>query len=88
MTSSDAVVTPWQSQLPAGPADRVRSVVVDQQCPGLVVRHEDMARTPAVVGWVVAALDTGGAVDPAALRCGSTWRACRAGRGRAVTATI
>ncbi len=70
VTSSDAVVTPWESQLLAGPADRVRSVVVDRQCPGLVVRHENMARTPAVVGWVVAALDTGGAVDPAALRCG------------------
>ena len=68
VTSTDEVVTPWQSQLPTGPADRVRSVIVDQQCPGLAVRHQDMARHPIVVDWVVAALaDPAGA--PAVLAC-------------------
>ncbi len=69
VTSADAVVTPWESQLPAGPADRVRTVVVDERCPGLVVRHEDMARHPAVVAWTVAALQAEGAVDGSALPC-------------------
>jgi triacylglycerol lipase len=69
VTSTDVVVTPWQSQLPAGPPDRVRSVVVDQRCPGLLVRHEDMARTPAVVAWVAAALAAGGDVTAADLPC-------------------
>lgn len=69
VTSADAVVTPWQRQLPDGPADRVRSVVVDQQCPTLVVRHEDMAREPAVVAWTVAALAARGVVEPTALPC-------------------
>lgn len=70
MTSADQVVTPWESQLPDGPSDRVRSVVVDQQCPGLTVRHQDMSRTPAVVSWVVAALEARGDVEPAAMDCG------------------
>jgi triacylglycerol lipase len=69
VTSTDAVVTPWQSQLPIGPAERVRSVVVDQQCPALTVRHEDMARDPAVVSWAVAALGSAGDVAPSALPC-------------------
>lgn len=69
VTSVDAVVTPWESQLPAGPADRVRSVVLDRQCLGLIVAHQDMARTPAVVGWVVAALAAAGEVSADAVIC-------------------
>ncbi|WP_157970577.1 esterase/lipase family protein [Nakamurella deserti] len=69
VTSTDAVVTPWESQLPIGPPDRVRSVVVDQRCPGLVVRHEDMARRPSVVAWVVAALAAAGDVTAEDLPC-------------------
>jgi triacylglycerol lipase len=69
VTSSDQIVTPWQRQIPDGPADRVRSVVLDQQCGRTTIRHQDMPRDQGVVGWVVAALAADGDVQAADLIC-------------------
>jgi triacylglycerol lipase len=62
VVSTDVIVTPWQSQLADGPAERVRSVVLDRRCPGISVRHQDMALVPAVAVWVTLALARGGDV--------------------------
>ena len=69
VTSTDVIVTPWQRQIPDGPADRVRSVVLDQRCPKTQIRHQDMARDRRVVGWVVAALNRRGDVQANDLVC-------------------
>ena len=69
-TADDTVVTPVSSQVPRGPADRVRSLVVQQQCPGVHVDHVALPGFPGVVSWVVAALQTDGRPPPSALSCG------------------
>ena len=69
VTTTDVIVTPWQSQLADGPPERVRSVVLDQRCPSLSVRHQDMPRVPSVARWVTLALDEGGDVDADDLTC-------------------
>ena len=68
-SGDDTVVTPVQSQVPTGPADRVRSVLVQDQCPGAVVDHISLPADPGVIAWTVDALQTGGTPDPATLFC-------------------
>jgi triacylglycerol lipase len=66
---NDTVVTPVASQVPDGPADQVRSIVVQDQCPGQVVDHIRLPASPGVIAWTVSALNSGGAPDPATLTC-------------------
>lgn len=68
-SENDTIVTPIGAQRPDGPADRVRSIVVQDQCPGEVVDHIALPAEPGVIAWAVDALDTDGAPDPAALTC-------------------
>lgn len=68
-TNSDIVVTPVSSQVPAGPPDRVRSVVVENVCPALVTDHIQLPAVRGVVNWAVAALDTDGRPPDSALTC-------------------
>jgi len=65
----DTIVTPVASQVPDGPADRVRSIVVQDQCPDEVVDHISLPADPGVVAWAIHALVNGGTPDPAALSC-------------------
>jgi triacylglycerol lipase len=66
----DTIVTPMSSQVPVGPPDRVRSLVVQDQCPGERVEHVSLPADHGVVAWSVDALETDDAPDPAALTCG------------------
>ena len=68
-TSTDTVVTPVASQVPVGPADRVRALVVQDRCPADTVDHVHLPADPAVNAWTVAALDARGLPDPEALPC-------------------
>lgn len=68
-TRADDVVTPVSSQVPAGPADRVRSVVVEDVCPALVTDHVHLPAVRGVIGWTVAALNTDGRPPTTALTC-------------------
>ncbi len=68
-TRADTVVTPIGSQVPTGPAERVRSLVVEDRCPLLVTDHVRLPAVPGVIDWVVAALDTDGVPAPSALTC-------------------
>lgn len=65
----DTVVTPVDAQSPVGPADRVRSLVIQDRCPRATVSHLDLPADPGVVGWVGAALDSDGRPEPTAYRC-------------------
>ncbi len=69
-TADDTVVTPVASQVPNGPPDRVRSLLVQDRCPGKRVDHVVLPADAGVIGWTVAALETGGTPDPTALTCG------------------
>lgn len=69
VSSADQIVTPWESQIPVGPDNRVRSVVVEQQCAGTRIQHQDMSRDRGVVGWIAAALIDDGDVTAADLVC-------------------
>lgn len=69
-TERDTVVTPVSSQVPAGPADRVRSILVERQCPRLRTDHVGLPAVPGVVAWVQAALSTDGRPAASALTCG------------------
>ena len=63
-SSDDTVVTPVASQVPAGPADRVGRILVQDQCPGEVVDHISLPADPGVIAWTVDALQTA-VPDPA-----------------------
>ncbi|MFN8199930.1 MAG: hypothetical protein U0R72_16645 [Nakamurella multipartita] len=65
----DTVVTPVDGQSPVGPADRVRSLVIQDRCPQARVSHLDLPADPGVAGWVGAALDSDGRPEPTAYRC-------------------
>ncbi len=65
----DTVVTPVDGQSPVGPADRVRSLAIQDRCPRATVSHLDLPADPGVVGWVGAALDSDGRPEPTAYRC-------------------
>ncbi len=69
VSSADIVVTPWQAQIPDGPPDRVRSVVLEQQCANTRTRHQDLVRDPGVIGWTLQALEKQGDVAAADLEC-------------------
>lgn len=68
-TSGDTVVTPISSQVPSGPPDRVRAVVVEDRCPHLVTDHVRLPAVPGVIEWVVSALATGGRPSSTVLAC-------------------
>lgn len=68
-TRSDVVVTPVSSQIPAGPADRVRSVVVEDACPALLTDHIHLPAVRAAIAWTVAALNTDGRPPVSAITC-------------------
>jgi len=68
-STGDTVVTPVPSQVPTGPANRVRSILVQDQCPGETIDHISLPADPGVIDWTIDALDSGGAPDPAALSC-------------------
>ena len=68
-TRRDTVVLPVASQIPAGPSDRVRSVVLEDVCPQVVTDHVHLPAVPGVVAWSVAALDSDGRPAPSALTC-------------------
>ncbi len=68
-TRNDVVVVPVSSQVPNGPPDRVRSIVVENQCPAAHTDHIQLPATPGVISWVVDALNTGGRPAAAALTC-------------------
>lgn len=68
-TRADLVVTPISSQIPAGPPDRVRSVVVEDICPAVVTDHVHLPAVRGVILWTEAALDTDGRPPNSALTC-------------------
>ncbi len=68
-TRLDTVVTPLASQVPRGPADRVRSVVVQDVCPQDTVDHVGLPADRGVIGWALAALQTRGRPPASALQC-------------------
>lgn len=59
-TTSDAWVLPVADQAPRGPADRVRSQLLEDACPQIRTSHIDLPAVPAAITWVRAALDTDG----------------------------
>ncbi|HEY5879032.1 MAG TPA: alpha/beta fold hydrolase [Nakamurella sp.] len=65
----DTVVTPTDTQSPVGPPDRVRSLIIQDQCPAATVEHLDLPGDPGVIDWVGQALATDGRPDPSAYRC-------------------
>ena len=67
---NDTVVTPLAAQVPIGPADRIGSVIVQDQCPGEVVDHIALPADPGVISWTLATLDAGAIAYPEALTCG------------------
>ncbi|MET3803890.1 triacylglycerol lipase [Nakamurella sp. UYEF19] len=68
-TRGDTVVTPIGSQVPSGPADRVRALVVQDQCPTTRIDHVQLPAARGVISWVVSALNTDGRPPPAAMTC-------------------
>ena len=68
-TEDDAVVTPIGSQVPTGPPARVRSLVMQDRCPDLVVDHQQLPANRGVIAWTVAALQTDGRPPATALPC-------------------
>jgi triacylglycerol lipase len=69
-TQQDTVVTPVAAQVPIGPPDRVRSLLVQDRCPDSRVDHVALPADVGAIAWTVAALRDGGAPDPSALTCG------------------
>ncbi len=68
-SNGDTVVTPVSAQAPVGPADRVTSLLVQDQCPDSRLDHLSLRGDAGVANWVVQALDTDGRPDPAAFAC-------------------
>jgi len=69
-TQHDTVVTPVAAQIPIGPPERVRSLLVQDQCPDSRVDHVTLPADAGAIAWTVAALRNGGDPDPSALTCG------------------
>ena len=65
----DTVVTPVTAQSPAGPADRVTSLIVQDRCPSVRLDHLALPGDARVIEWVRQALATQGRPDPAAFAC-------------------
>lgn len=68
-TRADTVVTPVGSQVPSGPSDRVRSIVLQDQCPSQVTDHAQLPAVSGVIRWTIAALDDRGRPPSSALTC-------------------
>ncbi len=67
-TRNDVVVTPVSSQVPQGPADRVRSAIYEEHCsPG--TDHVELIGLPPTARWVQAALASDGRPTGADLGC-------------------
>lgn len=64
-TRYDAVVTPYQSALLQGPADRITNVVLQAACPDDLAGHLTITDDPVAVQWVEEALASNGPADPA-----------------------
>ncbi|MEA2381523.1 MAG: hypothetical protein QOH72_1494 [Solirubrobacteraceae bacterium] len=64
-TVYDAVVTPYQSALLKGPANRVANVVLQDACPGDLATHLTITDDPVAVQWVQEALGGQGPANPA-----------------------
>ena len=65
----DTVVTPLAAQIPQGPAERVTSIAVQDNCPDEYVDHIALPANSGVIGWAIDALQTDGRPDPTALTC-------------------
>jgi triacylglycerol lipase len=65
----DTVVTPLGAQIPQGPADRVASIVVQDNCPDEYLDHIALPANSGVIGWAIDALETDGRPEPTALTC-------------------
>lgn len=65
----DTVVTPVAAQSPAGPTDRVTSLIVQDRCPGVRLDHVALPGDPRVIAWVTSALAAQGRPDPSAFPC-------------------
>ncbi len=68
-TVDDVVVTPISSQVPSGPAGRVRSSIVQDRCPEATVDHVQLPGNAGAISWTVAALATEGRPSPNAFTC-------------------
>ena len=66
----DTVVTPVEAQSPVGPADRVTSLIVQDECPSVRLDHLALPGDARVIGWVRQSLATQGRPDPSAFACG------------------
>jgi triacylglycerol lipase len=64
-TRYDAVVTPYQSALLHGPANRITNVVVQDACPDDLAGHLTLPDDPVAVQWVEEALAGNGPANPA-----------------------
>ena len=68
-TRADQYVTPVESQVPDGPADRVVSVLVEDVCPQVQTDHISILGLPGVATWVADALAPAGSRTPGSLTC-------------------
>ncbi|MDQ6659068.1 MAG: lipase family protein, partial [Actinomycetota bacterium] len=59
-TRQDSWVLPIADQAPSGPADRVRSQLLQDTCPSAAVGHIDLPAATPALNWALAALDTDG----------------------------
>ena len=65
----DTVVTPLAAQIPQGPAERITSITVQDNCPDEYVDHIALPANSGVIGWAIDALETDGRPDSTALTC-------------------
>lgn len=65
----DDVVTPVTAQSPVGPADRVISLIVQDQCPSVRLDHLALPGDPRVIAWTRQALASAGRPEPSAFPC-------------------
>lgn len=65
----DVVVTPTGAQSPVGPADRVTSLIVQDECPTVRLDHLQLPGDARVINWVRQALATPGRPQPADFPC-------------------
>jgi len=61
-TRNDEVVTPYQSQAPAG--DRATNVILQDRCPGDHFEHVGIIYDPVAIQWAVNALERPAAANP------------------------
>lgn len=64
----DEWVQPVSGQSPRGPAERVRTAILEDICPSVRIRHMDLPNAAPVINWTLAALDSDGRA-PATILC-------------------